>query len=48
MMPPEPVIGSQKKAPTLSTPISSTLARNSASEAAMMASGSLPTGLRYG
>ena len=46
MMPPEPVIGSQKKAATRSAPISSTTAWNSASEAVTIAAGSVPTGLR--
>ena len=48
MTPPEPWIGSQKKAATLSAPSSATLARSAATDAAITACGSSPTGLRYG
>ena len=46
--PPEPWIGSQKKAATLSAPSSATLARSAATEAAISACGSAPSAWRYG
>jgi hypothetical protein len=46
MTPPEPWIGSQKKAATFPAPSAFTFSRSAATLAAMTARGSSPTGLR--